>query len=375
MASFKQQPNGTWRYRIRYKVNGKHKEVSKSGFRTKREAQVAAHELEQRLNNGANLQGNNMLVSEYLETWVKIKEKQVKKSTLAKIKRAIRLHILPTFSYYKVTEIKRIDCITWVNNMCDKLSVDSAKSYCATLGTALEDAVNDFKLISTNPMRGIKYPRNDKRKNDIKFFEKSDLTKLLTIAKNYTGSKLFTNYQYYVLTVLLARTGLRLGEALALKWTDIDQTKLTVNKTLYRADNKNFITEPKTASSYRDVLLDNKTVQLLKSFKIKKAEHSLKNESYILNKNYIFTDVQGDFLKQCNYRTYFTTICKLAEAPQLSPHALRHSHAVHLLESGSNIKFVSDRLGHSTINMTANVYLHVSQKMETDAIKRYENFL
>ncbi|EHL0042366.1 tyrosine-type recombinase/integrase, partial [Enterococcus faecalis] len=57
-----------------------------------------------------------------------------------------------------------------------------------------------------------------------------------------------------------------------------------------------------------------------------------------------------------------------------SPHALRHSHAVHLLESGSNIKFVSERLGHSTINMTANVYLHVSKKMETDSISRYEKF-
>ncbi len=55
-------------------------------------------------------------------------------------------------------------------------------------------------------------------------------------------------------------------------------------------------------------------------------------------------------------------MCDLAELPRLSPHALRHSHAVHLLESGSNIKYVSERLGHSSINMTANVYLHVSKK-------------
>ncbi len=67
-------------------------------------------------------------------------------------------------------------------------------------------------------------------------------------------------------------------------------------------------------------------------------------------------------------------MCDLAELPRLSPHALRHSHAVHLLESGSNIKYVSERLGHSSINMIANVYLPISKKMETEAISMYERY-
>lgn len=375
MASIKQQPNGKWRYRIRYKENGKFKEISKSGFRTKRDAQSAANEIELKIESGSKIYGENLLIHEYLDNWLKIKEKQIKKSTRSKIKRAIHLHILPKFAYYKISEIQRIDCINWVNEMCDKLSVDSAKSYCATFSTALEDAVNDYKLIESNPMKNIKYPRNNKRKNEIQFFEKSDLQKLLIVSESYKGTKSFINYQYYVLTFLLARTGLRLGEALALKWEDITEDKLTVNKTLYRENNTNFITGPKTDSSYRTILLDKKSLELLKKFKIQKLEYSMKESFFILNKNYIFTDANGDFLKQCNYRTYFSTICKIADVPKLSPHALRHSHAVHLLESGSNIKFVSERLGHSTINMTANVYLHVSKKMETDSISRYENFL
>lgn len=376
MASIKQQPNGKWRYRIRYKENGKFREVSKSGFRTKRDAQAAANELERKLNSGLVVQHNkDILVQEYLNSWIKLKEKQVKKSTLAKLNRAIRLHILPHFAYYKITEIRRIDCINWVNEMCTHLSIESAKSYCSTFNSALEDAVNDFKLIDSNPMKNIKYPKTEKRKTAIQFFEKRELQTLLVTAESYKGTKPFINYQYYVLTFLLARTGLRLGEALALKWEDVTENKLTVNKTLYRENNQNFITTPKTISSYRTIMLDKKCIELLKSFKIKKIEHSLKSNAFILNKEFLFTDSKGDFLKQCNYRTYFTTICTLADIPKLSPHALRHSHAVHLLESGSNIKFGSERLGHHTINMTANVYLHVSKKMETDSISRYENFL
>ncbi|MGL9971514.1 tyrosine-type recombinase/integrase [Enterococcus sp. DIV1420a] len=375
MASIKQQDNGKWRYRVRYKENGKFREISKSGFRTKRDAQSAANELECKIESGSNIHRENILVHEYLDNWLKIKERQIKKSTLAKTKRAIRLHILPKFAYYKVAEIQRIDCINWVNEMCNHLSVDSAKSYCSTFSSALEDAVNDYKLIDSNPMKNIKYPRNQSRKKDIHFFEKNDLQKLLSTAETYKGTKFFINHQYYVLTFILARTGLRLGEALALKWEDIIENKLVINKTLYRENNNNFITEPKTTSSYRTILLDKKSLDLLKKFKIHKFEYSMKSKTYILNKNQIFTDSSGDFLKQCNYRTYFSTICKLAGIPKLSPHALRHSHAVHLLESGSNIKFVSERLGHGTINMTANVYLHVSKKMEVDSIYNYENFL
>lgn len=67
MASIKQQENGKWRFRIRYKDNGKFREVSKSGFRTKRDAQAAANELERQYNNGVQIGANNILMADYLE--------------------------------------------------------------------------------------------------------------------------------------------------------------------------------------------------------------------------------------------------------------------------------------------------------------------
>ncbi|PEH49345.1 site-specific integrase [Enterococcus faecium] len=374
MASIKQQPNGKWRYRIRYKENGNFREVSKSGFRTKRDAQSAANELETRISGGMSVYDGNMLIKDYLDVWIKLKEKQVKKSTLLKINRSFRLYVLPKFGFCKISDIKRLDCIEWINELCERLNIDSVKSYAAPFNNALEDAVSEYKIIITNPMKNIKYPRNEKRKKDVQFFELEDLKKLLQISENLEENHFKSNYQYHVLTTLLARTGLRLGEALSLNWTDIDNNTLIVSKTLYRENGKDYITSPKTDSSYRVIALDNKTVDLLKSLKLKKLKYNMADPDYVLNKELIFSDHDGVPLKQSSYRSYFYKICKLADVPVLSPHALRHSHAVHLLESGANIKYVSERLGHATINMTANVYLHVSKKIEREAISMYENY-
>ncbi|MGG0754160.1 tyrosine-type recombinase/integrase [Brevibacillus laterosporus] len=68
-------------------------------------------------------------------------------------------------------------------------------------------------------------------------------------------------------------------------------------------------------------------------------------------------------------------VCKRASVPILSPHALRHSHAVHLLESGVNIKYVSERLGHASVKVTADTYLHVTKKIEDDALTLYERYV
>jgi len=315
-----------------------------------------------------------MLVGDYLKMWIDLKARTVKQSTLYRIKKSIRLYILPRFEFYKLTEIKRLECITWINELCDHLNVDSVKSYVAPFNSALEDAVVEYQLLESNPMKSIKYPKLHKYKKEIKFFEKDDLVYFLDISKSHAEENDFMDYLYFVLSILLSRTGLRLGEASALKWDDWNRNKIEINKTLYREGKTDYINPPKTQSSYRTIVIDRYLIELLKNFKIKKNELALASSRNIANQEYIFADERGNFIKQSNYRTYFYKMCDLAELPRLSPHALRHSHAVHLLESGSNIKYVSERLGHSSINMTANVYLHVSKKMETEAISMYERY-
>ncbi|WP_325167591.1 tyrosine-type recombinase/integrase [Lysinibacillus fusiformis] len=72
---------------------------------------------------------------------------------------------------------------------------------------------------------------------------------------------------------------------------------------------------------------------------------------------------------------YFKVNCKRTDVPVLSPHALRHSHAVHLLEAGATIKYVSERLGHASIKTTADTYLHITKKIEADSMQMYVNYM
>jgi site-specific recombinase XerD len=91
--------------------------------------------------------------------------------------------------------------------------------------------------------------------------------------------------------------------------------------------------------------------------------------------NIVFYQHDGRWLRTNVVRDYFKEVCKRAKLPVLSPHALRHSHAVHLLEAGANLKYVSERLGHKSVKITADTYLHVTQKIEDDALALYSRYV
>src|SRR5690606_27329516 len=178
---------------------------------------------------------------------------------------------------------------------------------------------------------------------------------------------------------LLARTGLRIGEALALTWDDIDLEKgtLSVDKTLvYPLNSTPYVSTPKSKTSIRTIKLDTTTVKLLKKHKVNQNEVILMYTSYKGSKDgLVFHQHDGRWLRTNVVREYFKEVCKRAGVPDLSPHALRHTHAVHLLEAGANIKYVSERLGHASIKITADTYLHVTKKIEQDALDLYASYI
>lgn len=380
MASIKQQENGKWRYRIRYKDNGKFKEVSKSGFRTKRDAQAAANEIERQYSNGIQIGANSIFVSEYLEEWLQIyKKPNIKRSTYLRLERAIRLHILPTFGMMRLNEIKRTDVVRWVNELDTKKgqTKNTIRSNLNVLHDALETAVYELDYLEKNVAKKIKLP-NAKENDKLKFYSKDELSQLLNYLSSYKLGKYSHSIQYYVLFYLLSSTGLRLGEALALEWNDIEDDKLSINKNLSYDDHNNpTITTPKSKSSIRTIKLGEGLLSLLKKHRINKNECILRYQSFNkpLKESIVFSNENGNYLRHSVVRDFFYKTCERAKVPILSPHALRHSHAVHLLESGANIKYVSTRLGHSTISVTADIYMHITEKIEEDSLKLYQTYM
>lgn len=380
MASFTKRPNGTWRYRIRYKDKGKFKEVSKSGFKLKSQAAAAAELVKKQLRRGVNVQDAKQTIGEFMTYWLKIRKKQVKASTFTRLQYQTRKYILPKFQFVQLDQLTRHMCNEWIADLSDKVKASTARTIIVTLHSAIRYAVDEDSLLEYNPLDHIKLPKLSHDDKKIKFYTKDQLNQLLDYMRDHQQGTYENSKQYYVLFGLLAHTGLRLGETIALKWNDINGNQLTVDETIhYDYHNHATFTSPKTDSSYRTIVIDKYTQNLLRLQKKNRLEISVRYKNFKRPtgefKDLIFYTQFGHPLRHSVVRDYMKSVCKAADVPTLSPHAFRHTHAVLLLESGANIKVVSERLGHATINMTADVYLHVTKTMEDKAIEQFANFL
>jgi len=378
MASFRKR-NDLWEYRVRYKEGAKYKEKSKGGFRTKKEAQLAAAKVEESLSQGIKIQNEDMLFKKYIIEWLEIyKKPTVKKITYSLLERTVRNNLIPKFGEYKLKEINRMDYQRWLNTLVENYSLGTIRRIHSIMNSSINDAVLDYRILPYNPLQKIKIPHKEENEK-VKYFSTDDLKKLLLHLKTTPHGKYKILNQYYSLFYLMSTTGIRIGEALALKWDDIDfvNKKLTVNKTLvYPTNSEPYISKPKTKSSIRDILLDDHTIDVMKKHKINQKEVCLRYINYKSSPdNLMFHQHDGRYLRTNVTRDYFKEKCKHVGIEILSPHALRHSHAVHLLESGANIKYVSQRLGHASIKTTADTYIHITNKLEDESISGYQNYM
>ncbi|MFJ8247119.1 site-specific integrase [Peribacillus asahii] len=186
---------------------------------------------------------------------------------------------------------------------------------------------------------------------------------------------------YFLLFKTLIDTGMRKGEALALQWKDIDfsNKKIKIYKTIVY--DKKAATElfgpPKTDSSYRSILVDDTLLNILKKQEINQKERKLKlGEAFDRETKLIFDRGDGLPFAKSTLQKAFRRICKKAGiSKHITIHGLRHTHAVLLLESGSSLKEVQERLGHKTIQTTADTYAHVSEVLEARGIDNYSKYM
>ncbi|PLC16902.1 site-specific integrase [Bacillus paralicheniformis] len=376
MASFRKHGNGSWEYRIRYKdpIDKKFKEKSKRGFNTKKEAQLAAAEEEKKVFNGFELDDHPYSLKNYLHEWLKeYKSGVVRKNTFELHKRNVNNHIIPHFKNIDIKEVKPILYQKFINSLCNKnYSKRTVEIIHSTMSNAMEKAVLLGK-IEKNPCVGIEIKTNKKREYNIEFINSDDLPLFLRTAYQY-------GYIYYIFFKTLLNTGMRKGEAAALQWTDIDFKNKTINisKTLdFRAKNQNeLFGDPKTFTSKRIITIDQQLVNDLHDLKKRQNDDKLVlNEVYLHELNLVFARKDGSPLPKSSLFNAFDRILKKAGLPKLPIHALRDTHAVLLLESGASMKYVQERLGHKSIQVTSDIYSHVSKKIDMDSMNRYEEYI
>ncbi|HJF30673.1 MAG TPA: site-specific integrase [Sporosarcina psychrophila] len=383
MATFRKLKSGRWQAR----VSKEGEEFSIGTFRTKKEAEIEAGKVEERIYYGQTLNDRNMLFEEVADEWLNDHKKaNVKESTFEQLEVIVRLHILPFFGNKRIMRIRRVEIKRWTQQYAEmkdhekneKYSFGSRLKYLSVLKSIFHYAVHDIEVLEKNPADKLRAPVQDSVsiKKTVKYYSLIELNALLDFMKVYKHQR-FENYQlYYTLMYFLSQTGLRISEALALKWTDIEGGKLTIERQTRRNDNNELkITTLKNTASYRKIGLNEELLREMKKFKLRQNEMILgkiafrKNEDGIIFQNYL-----GNYLTPSTVRDSIRDYCKDAGVGYKGTHGFRHTHAVLLLESGASIKFVADRLGHKTTKTTTDTYLDITEKIEEDELKKFASY-
>lgn len=229
-----------------------------------------------------------------------------------------------------------------------------------TVGRAILDAAVRDGLLARNPFATVKRPKVTA--TEAASLSPVEVSGLLAAAERSRYAALFE---------FLVHTGLRRGEALALRWADVDLTNrlARVRGTLARVDGGLVVTSPKSERSSRTIPLSDPAAAVLKALRARQAAERLRAGSVWTDTGYVFTT---EFGEPCDPRNALRALKVAATSAGLAGvglHTLRHSAASMMLSAGVPLKVVSELLGHSGISITADVYGHVSPDVSRSAVE------
>ena len=287
---------------------------------------------------------------EWILEWLEEKKNYVKESTYANYSNIIHNHLIPELGNYYLDDISnkmlqqliinkyhtgRLD-----NNggLSDKTIRDIGTVIKLSMKSAIKDNLINYIDLDFN------YPKNAIN-NKIHFFSKNEQRKIIEFCLNNLNIK-------SVCILLSLYSGIRIGELCALQWQDIDFKKniIHIDKTLQRIyvkemeGTKIIITNPKTKNANRDIPINKDFSSLLKQFKTK-------------NENYILTN-KDKWMEPRSFRKYYYKIIKIMGISKIPFHSLRHTFASNCIRLGVDYKTVSELLGHASVNITLNIYVH-----------------
>lgn len=225
-----------------------------------------------------------------------------------------------------------------------------------------------LELLPTNPAQHITVPKPIKLGSTrLKFLSKSDLRDFLAQLDQLPDD--FGEVMFKTLCRLALATGCRIGELLALEWADVDLTNgvVHISKTL---NNIGGVNAPKSPSSLRGVTIDQTTVCLLRDYRVRQEK-----EKGWRKKSLVFSSRKGRYLVPSMLRQRLAQLAREAGLPNFAFHAFRHTHASLLINAGINYKELQDRLGHSTLAMTMDIYAHLSKERQQATADLFEETL
>jgi integrase len=421
-------------------ATGRRRQKWHSGYRTKREAERARVDLLSKFDRGEYVEPSQQTVADFLSDWLRAIEPTVRPSTFDSYSRNMRLHVVDHIGSVRLTkvdagvlnglyatllssgrrgpsrkgagysasvveralelraegrtlaatagelreELPEAEHIT-KDTLASLLRRDAGRSsgmapaagldrrtvnYIHTiLHRAFKDAVRWGRLLR-NPADAADPPRAGQKSDGVHSWDAPTLRRFL-------DSSRAAEDRYHAFWVLLATTGMRRGEALGLRWADVDLDagRARILQTVIQTSNVVSIGQPKTARGRRPISLDPATIAVLRAHRHQMLEQRLLVGSGFEEAGLVFHQPDGSWLRPDAVSEVFLRRGRAWGLPRLTLHGLRHTWATLALEQGIHPKVVQERLGHSTIAITLGIYSHVAPTLHDEAAQLIANLV
>ncbi len=354
--------SGTWHIFISVNGNRKSKKIG-----PKRLAEEVAAKIRAKLLLGElELETKKIFTfHEYSHLWLENYIKPVRRpSTVERYAGILQKYVIPEFGRKPINKITRANVKSFLLHLHKAGLSKSTISLCRDVISGVLNQAVDDELIQNNPITGV-----------LKMLKLEREKKPPVVPMTFTEVDLFLDTckqhlpEHYPLFLTALRTGLRLGELLALEWRDVDFNGLFIR--VERSWRRHELQKTKTGK-YRRVDMSNQLYgELQELYKQKLEKAQLKGHSQPTN-NLVFPHKSGSYLSQNTVRNNFKRLLKLAGLRDMRPHDCRHTFASLLLSNGESIVFVKEQLGHSSIQMTVDIYGHLIPSSNRDAVNRLD---
>lgn len=382
---------GSWYYAFdngKHPVTGKRDQPKKGGFKSEKEALKAGIQAQVECKMGLGASTEKISFGDMAKLWLEEYQNRghVKDSSVFVREKSLKLW----FQYFDKVQIKKINMMmvqNALNDLHERYSQSTLSGAFAVLKMVFRKA-RELGFINSDPAEFAYIPKKRKSLEEIeqepiesRYLDKDMLKRFLTVASDFGLD------HDKVMFRMLAYTGMRIGECLALKWSDIDLENKAIQiirRITHRTNKLNDyeLDTPKTTASKRIIPIDEKLAQLIKELELYQKWFKTKHKNIFTDLSFVFVSYNkkgkyaGYPVTQKHVRWRLDRILKMADIKQnVTPHIFRHTHTSLLAEAGVDLVTIMERLGHKDDSITRDIYLHITQSLKQEAVHKFEKLM
>ena len=347
-------------------MTGKRKRNYRTVNSTKKEAEAIMRQMIQEMENGGIIKQSPETTEQWTIQFISEYKPNIADTTRAGYEEKIRNCISPTIGKIPMKALNANTLQKWVNGMVmQNASPKTIRDAYNILNAAMKKAVV-LRMIPLNPCDGVELPKLKKYQANI--YDSDGIRKVLDVAKNTS---------IYLLVLLAATVGLRRGELCALKWEhiDLEHRIIHIRENRVLAYGKTITKAPKTVSGSRDISIGEEVVKALnKAYADYCSNRNLFGNAFF-DDGYVICQENGKPYRPDSLTQKWERFVMENNLPPIRLHDLRHSNASALIAAGVSPKVVQERLGHSDVTTTLNIYAHITPVMDQAAADKLDSII